>query len=151
MGKDKKEKNPADAFRKEQRKKELLKLKKDRAVVREVHEMLNDPRKIDAEIAKVQKESNDNKLDKTLKDRIKELQRMKEVAQRKQLILVAQGKITKEEADSRLNPSIYQSNPGLSDIHASSKPHTLGTKRVHPLLVQHQAARLDQDRGSACP
>jgi hypothetical protein len=136
MGKDKKEKNPADAFRKEQRKKELLKLKKDRAVVREVHEMLNDPRKIDAEIAKVQKESNDNKLDKTLKDRIKELQRMKEVAQRKQLILVAQGKITKEEADSRLNPSIYQSNPGLSDIHASSKPqpvsnqHTKAASRI---------------------
>jgi len=37
MGKDKKELNPADAFRKELRKKELVKTKKDRNVKREVH------------------------------------------------------------------------------------------------------------------
>jgi hypothetical protein len=37
MGKNKKELNPADAFRKEMRKKELAKTKKDRNVKREVN------------------------------------------------------------------------------------------------------------------
>ena len=56
-----------DSFRKDQRKKELLKLKKDREVVKGVRDMLNDPRKIDEEIAKAQRISDENKLDKSLK------------------------------------------------------------------------------------
>ena len=115
MGKDKKEKNPADAFRKEQRKKELAKLKKEREVVRDVRDMLNDPRKIDAEIAKAQKISDENKLDKTLKDRIKELQRMKDVANTRQLVLAAQGKISQEQLETITKPSIYQKNDGIWD------------------------------------
>lgn len=86
MGKEKKGINPADAFRKEQRKKEVKKLKKEREVVREVRSLLNNPDKIDEEIAKVQRQSNEYKLDKSLKDRIVELKRMKEVALQKEQI-----------------------------------------------------------------
>ena len=124
MGKDKKEKNPADAYRKELRKKELLKLKKERIVVKEVRDLLNDPLKIDEEIKKAQKVSDENKLDKSLKDRIKELQRMKEVALTKQLVLEASGKVVKNslintddstnssaiDGSSGQQPSIYQRN-----------------------------------------
>lgn len=42
MGKkDKKELNPADSFRKEMRKKELVKTKKDRNIKREVNLLIN--------------------------------------------------------------------------------------------------------------
>lgn len=92
MGKGKKEKNPADAFRKEQRKAELKKLKKDRQVVREVNTLLNDPSKVDAEIERVQKLSDENKIDKSLKERLKELRMMKNVAVKKQLVLAATGR-----------------------------------------------------------
>lgn len=136
MGKDKKEKNPADAFRKEQRKKELLKLKKDREVVREVRDLLNDPKKIDEEIAKAQKISDENKLDKSLKDRIKELQRMKDVANTRQLVLAAQGKKSLAEAETITKPSIYQSNTGVWDDPTAEKnapgvhPHVKSASRV---------------------
>lgn len=136
MGKDKKEKNPADAFRKEQRKKELLKLKKDREVVREVRDLLNDPKKIDEEIAKAQKISDENKLDKSLKDRIKELQRMKDVANTRQLVLAAQGKKSMAEAESITKPSIYQNNTGVWDDPSAAKsapgahPHVKSASRV---------------------
>eukprot|EP01042_Synura_sphagnicola_P035293 gene35293-45212_t len=83
MGKEKKGVNPADAFRKEQRKKELKKLKKHREVVREVRDLLSHPDRIDEEIARVQRQSDENRLDKSLKDRIVELKRMKEVAVKK--------------------------------------------------------------------
>lgn len=129
MGKDKKEKNPADAYRKELRKKELLKLKKDRIVVKEVRDLLNDPLKIDEEIKKAQKVSDENKLDKSLKDRIKELQRMKEVALTKQLVQEAAGKVVKNSVNNTIDdnsnssamdrssgqhPSIYQRNSDVS-------------------------------------
>ena len=128
MGKDKKEKNPADAYRKELRKKELLKLKKDRIVVKEVRDLLNDPLKIDEEIKKAQKVSDENKLDKSLKDRIKELQRMKEVALTKQLVQEAAGKVVKNSVNNAIDdnsnssaidrssgqhPSIYQRNSDM--------------------------------------
>ena len=54
--------------------------------MQEVKELLNDPQKIQAEIDKVQKESDANKLDKGLKDRIKELKSMKVIAMKKQKI-----------------------------------------------------------------
>ncbi len=126
MGKDKKEKNPMDAFRKDQRKKELLKLKKDREVVKGVRDLLNDPRKIDEEIAKAQKISDENKLDKTLKDKIKELQRMKDVANTRQLVLAAQGKKSLEEAESIIKPSIYQKNDGVWDDPSAKKAASHG-------------------------
>jgi hypothetical protein len=47
--------NPADAFRKAQKKAEIKKNKKNQAVVKEVRVLLNDPSKIEAEIDKYQK------------------------------------------------------------------------------------------------
>lgn len=76
--------NPADAYRKEQKKKEIKKSKKEREKVREVANLLNNPEQIENEIRRVQKESDANKLDKGLKDRLKELKAMKIVADRKQ-------------------------------------------------------------------
>lgn len=42
--------NPADAFRKEQRKKDIKKNKQKQAVVKQVTDMLNNPQKIDEEV-----------------------------------------------------------------------------------------------------
>ena len=109
MGKDKKILNPADAFRKEQRKKELQKTKKDRVVKKEVRTLLNDPRKIDEEIERVQKLSEENLLDKALKDRIKELKMMKSVALKKQIIDVNIGRIKPQQEE--ISSSITQSKP----------------------------------------
>lgn len=77
--------HPADAFRKEQKKKEAKRNAKTKATVREVNKLLSNPQKIQDEIDNVQKESDANRLDKGLKDRIKELQMMKSVALKKQM------------------------------------------------------------------
>jgi hypothetical protein len=92
MVKEKKGVNPAEAFRKEQKKKDGKKAHQQRQAVREVRSLLNDPTKIDDEIRKYQRMSNENKLDKSLKDKIEELQNMKTIAVRKQQIDVIQGK-----------------------------------------------------------
>ena len=81
-----KELNPADVYRKQQRKKDLKKCKETRTVVRSVQELLSDPNKIEEEIQKAQKASDASQLDKGLKDRIKELKMMKGVAMTKQKI-----------------------------------------------------------------
>ena len=86
MGKEKRELNPADKFRKEQKKKDIVKSKKVQGVKNEVRHLINDPERIDEEIAKVQRQSDENLLDKSLKDRIKELKLMKSVALKKQVI-----------------------------------------------------------------
>ena len=83
--------NPADALRKEERKKELKKNKKTRVIVQEVKVLLDNPQKIEDEIQKLQLESDSNKLDKRLKDRIKELKMMKSVALKQQQIKIATG------------------------------------------------------------
>lgn len=106
-----------DSFRKEQKKKESKRAKETRDSAREIRDLLNDPSKIDQEIEKVQKESNENKLDKGLKDRIIELKRMKEVALQKQRIDAAQGKrVNKPEASSQSSAygsqAIAQRAPG---------------------------------------
>lgn len=72
--------NPADEFRRQEKKKELAKSKKSRAAVKEVQALLNDPAKIEAEIQKVSLELEGNKANKSLRDRVVELRRMKEVA-----------------------------------------------------------------------
>lgn len=72
--------NPADAFRKQEKKQAIARDKKQKAAVKEVRVLLGDPDKVDAEIAKVTKELQGNLANKTLKDRLGELQRMKEVA-----------------------------------------------------------------------
>jgi hypothetical protein len=42
--------NPADAYRKEQRKKEIKKNKQKQAVVKQVTDMLNNPQQIEEEV-----------------------------------------------------------------------------------------------------
>lgn len=42
--------NPADAYRKEQRKKDIKKNKKKQAAVKEVTDMLNNPQQIEEEV-----------------------------------------------------------------------------------------------------
>jgi WW domain binding protein 11 len=93
-----KELNPADVYRKQQRKKDLKKCKENRNVVRSVQELLSDPAKIEEEIVKAQKASDASALDKGLKDRIKELKMMKSVAITKQRIDVASGKTDRDAA-----------------------------------------------------
>ena len=93
-----KELNPADVYRKQQRKKELKKCKETRNVVRSVQELLSDPNKIEEEIQKAQKASDASALDKGLKDRIKELKMMKTVAVTKQKIDMASGKTDRDAA-----------------------------------------------------
>lgn len=63
--------NAADLFRKQEKKKEIAKSKKQKAVVKEVQVLLNDPEKIEAEIAKVVKELEGNRANKTLRDKIR--------------------------------------------------------------------------------
>lgn len=84
MGKDKKDSNPVDSYRKQQKKKDIQKSKRDKKAVHEVKSLLNDPKKVDAEIAILQKEYDQNKLDKGLKERIKELNVMKNLAEKKE-------------------------------------------------------------------
>ena len=69
--------HPADAFRKEQKKKDAKRNAKTKANIKEVNDLLSNPQKIQEEIERVQKESDANRLDKGLKERIKELKMMK--------------------------------------------------------------------------
>ena len=66
--------------------------------MRSVQELLSDPSKIEEEIQKAQKASDESQLDKGLKDRIRELQMMKGVAMTKQKIDVASGKTDRDAA-----------------------------------------------------
>ena len=93
-----KELNPADVYRKQQRKKDLKKCKENRSVIRSVQELLSDPNKIEEEIQKAQKESDGSQLDRGLKDRVKELKMMKSVAITKQKIDIASGKADRDAA-----------------------------------------------------
>ncbi len=80
MGKDKKGVNPAEAFRREEKKKQQKRNAQQKQAVKEIRTLLNDPDKIEDEIQRVQKQSDENRLDKSLKDRILELKRMKDIA-----------------------------------------------------------------------
>ena len=84
--------NPAERQRAKEAKAFKDKTKKKEAELKRVRDMLNDPALIDVEIEKVQKESQENRLDKGLKDKLSELSRMKEVALQKQQIKIATGK-----------------------------------------------------------
>jgi hypothetical protein len=77
--------NPADQYRKEEKKKAAKKNAKVKATIREVNDLLNNPQKIQEQIEQVQKDSDENRLDKGLKDKIKELKMMKNVAIKKQM------------------------------------------------------------------
>lgn len=80
MGKQKRELNPADSFRREQKKLEGKKNKIAKKKVTEVRELLNDHKKIEEKLEKLKTESDQNKLDKGLKDQIKQLQEMHRIA-----------------------------------------------------------------------
>ncbi len=137
MAKDKKERNPADAFRKEQRKKEIIKAKKERTIVNEVRGLLNDPRKIDEEIEKVQKQSDEFKLDKSLKNRLLELKHMKTVALKKQQILIASGKRSADSFETEQNPPRVQSSALPSPVPLVRRPEE--SVYYHPLYNQSGA------------
>ena len=81
MGKDK-HYNPADVERKRAQKAFKTKTKKKEEALRETRELLMDPGKIQAQIDSVQAESNNNRLDKSLKEKLVELKKMKDVALR---------------------------------------------------------------------
>jgi hypothetical protein len=84
MGKDKKGLNPADAFRREQKKHDAKKNKVAKQKVQEVRDLLNNPSKLEEKIKELQKESDENRLDKSLKDQIKQYKEMYEIALKKQ-------------------------------------------------------------------
>lgn len=96
--------NPADQFRKEQKKKEIKKSKKEQEEKHRIQSLLNDPRKIDEEITKLEKLSQENKLDKSIKDKIKEFQTMKVVALKKEKVRLdtarLRGEIIPEEKET---------------------------------------------------
>jgi len=75
--------NPADAERKAQKKKDIAKFKKQRAETNEVRQLLSDPDRIDEQLQNLKKESESNKLDLNLKNKIKEMQKMKDIAVKK--------------------------------------------------------------------
>jgi len=75
--------NPADQQRKLEKKKAIEKHKKQRAETNEVRSLLNDPSRIDDELQKLRSESESNKLDLNLKNKIKEMQKMKDIAMNK--------------------------------------------------------------------
>eukprot|EP01035_Chromulina_nebulosa_P018331 gene18331-24022_t len=102
MGKEKKGLNPADAYRREQKKIQFKKNRVEKQKVKEIRELLNDPKKIQLEINKLQKESDENKLDKSLKDRIKELKEMEAIALRK---VKSNDVIVDSESNSEINNS----------------------------------------------
>ena len=123
-----KELNPADVYRKQQRKKDLKKCKENRNVVRSVQELLSDPGKIEDEIVKAQKASDASALDKGLKDRIKELKMMKSVAITKQKIDVASGRTDRDAATKLREAEMLQRDLNrerrrglLADNHSTRK------------------------------
>ena len=128
MGKDRKDLNPGDQFRKEQRKQELKKNKQRLTLVRSVQELLSDPNKIDEEIAACKKKQAENKLDKRHQERIKELQRMKEVAINKQKMNAALGRSTApSSSSSSSSSSSAAAAAGSADPGVTSKKGPTGT------------------------
>ena len=142
--------NPADAFRKQEKKQQIARDKKQKAAVKEVRVLLSDPEKVDAEIAKVTQELQGNLANKTLKDRLKELQRMKEVAlmkRKREDLLRKPDSAPSEGLDSTRRPedSLYyhpQFNPtgapppGQRPMYRPSPhpPHVMPPKLGHPVV-----------------
>jgi len=82
----KRDRNPVDAYRKEERQRELKKQKKVKEARQEATILLNNPDKIEEIIQKLQAQSEENRLDKTIKDKIREYQAMKSIAMKKQAL-----------------------------------------------------------------
>ena len=104
MGNGKKELNPADKFRKEERKKELKKNKKVKEEARKFQELLSNPQKIKEEIQKLEIASAENRLDKGIKDKLKEMNSILNVAE------------MRASADTKVNTKVEKesTHPSLS-------------------------------------
>jgi len=76
--------NPADVQRRLERKEHLKKSKKKVEAVKEMKSMMENPDRIEEEIQKAQALSDATKLDKGLKEKVRELQQMKAVALKRQ-------------------------------------------------------------------
>ena len=129
MVKEKKERNPADAFRREQKKLQIKKAKVEKVKVQEVRSLLNDPQKIQDRITELQKESDQNKLDKSLKDKIKEMKEMHIIAVKKQ-------KMSGSLPDKNVITSVRESStsPIVSQSHGTTIPRRLDESVFyHPL------------------
>eukprot|EP00026_Physarum_polycephalum_P005148 Phypoly_transcript_05177.p1 GENE.Phypoly_transcript_05177~~Phypoly_transcript_05177.p1 ORF type:complete len:607 (+),score=173.17 Phypoly_transcript_05177:156-1976(+) len=98
--------NPTDAFRKEQRKKELKKNKKQRAIVRENSLVHKDPTKIQDQIGKLEVLENQGKLDKRLKAKKKQLEDTFDA------VLKKKQELAKINPNSTLLQSVHR-QPGL--------------------------------------
>jgi hypothetical protein len=94
MVKERNQMNPAEKERRDEAKAFQKKTKRVQAAEREVRDMLNDVSKIDTEIAVMEEKSVAMRMDKGIKDRIVELQRMRAIAVKKQMIKDAAGKPT---------------------------------------------------------
>lgn len=105
MGKDKREMNPAEAFRREQKKAMAKRNKESKKKVAEVRNLLNHPDLIQEKINILQKQSDENRLDKTLKDKIKEMKEMYDIALKKQQrgIPIQSSDKLKNEVDSSIH------------------------------------------------
>jgi hypothetical protein len=103
--------NPADQFRKEQKKKEIKKSKKEQEELSKVRELLNDSSKIEAEIVKLEIQSQENRLDKGIKDKIKELKAMKVIALKKEQIREQTSRLRHPSLQSDSDKEIIEKEP----------------------------------------
>lgn len=117
--------NPADQFRKEEKKKAFMKTKKKQEKVKSIQALLNDPKKINDEIQKLQKESDENRLDKSIKDKIKELESMRVVALKKEKLKNDTLKARESFTASNMNQD--DSLPLSSSSSSSSSASTTNT------------------------
>ena len=93
--------------------------------LKKVRTLLNDPEKIDEEIERTQRLSEENLLDKSLKDRIRELKMMKSVALKKKLVDIAVGRVKSDQQedthDSHSSGSTRDRHSGHTEHHADHR------------------------------
>ena len=115
MGKGKKDSiNPADAYRKEQKKKEIKKNKKERQQTRELTTILRDPSKLSEEVKKLEKEVRSNPIDNQLRQRLGQFRGHLAVLMKKQ---------RDEERELQARREELEPSPGASSsAPAAAKP-----------------------------
>ena len=129
MGKEKKGLSMADKFRKEERKKEIARSKKKQAQEKAHRDLMSNPEKIEVELQKLQKESDENKLDKGLKEKIKEMKLMLQVSQKK---AIQEGRLNPPGADQGSNPPKIASVPSSSSSSKAAATDCLMQPNVNP-------------------
>ena len=112
MGKGKKDSiNPADAYRKEQKKKEIKKNKKERQQTRELTTILRDPSKLSEEVKKLEKEVRSNPIDNQLRQRLGQFRGHLAVLMKKQ-----------RDEERELQARREELEPASSSAPAAAKP-----------------------------